>query len=41
MSKRECKKKYINADIGLSDAIQCLMFDHFMDRGEALKYLGL
>jgi len=41
MTKRECKRKYLKAEIGLSEALQCLMFDHFMDRGEALRYLGL
>ena len=41
MSKRQIKKKYLAAEFGLSDAIPALMSDHGMERGEALKYLGL
>lgn len=41
MTKRQIKKAYLNAEIGLSDAIPALMFDHSMDRGAALNYLGL
>jgi hypothetical protein len=40
-NKNTVKKKYFNAEIGLSEAIQILMFDYFMERNEALKYLGL
>lgn len=38
MTKREIKRIYLCADIGLSDAIPALM-DHDMDRGEAIRYL--
>ncbi len=41
MTKRQCKSEYLKANIGLTDALNCLMFDHSMDQGEALKYLGL
>lgn len=41
MTKRQIKRSYLNAEIGLGDAIPALMFDHGMDRGEALRYLGL
>ena len=41
MSKRQTKKEYIEGKIGLSDALASLMFDHGMDRGPALNYLGL
>jgi hypothetical protein len=39
--KRGIKKSYLAGDIGLSDAIPDLMFDHDMTQGEALRYLGL
>lgn len=38
-TKREIKRAYLRADIGLSDAVPALMFDHGMDRGEAFRYL--
>ena len=38
-TKREIKRAYLRADIGLSDAVPALMFDHDMDRGEAFRYL--
>lgn len=41
MTKKECKKLYIKSDIGLSEAVECLMFDFGLDRGQAFKYLGL
>lgn len=41
LTKRQVKAAYLRADIGLSDAIPALMFEHAMDRGDALKYLGL
>jgi len=40
-SKRAVKSAYLKAEIGLTDALTALMFDFFMDRGEALRYLGL
>lgn len=40
-TKRQIKKEYDAALIGLSDAIPALMYDHYMSRGEALRYLGL
>jgi hypothetical protein len=40
-NKREIKKAFLAAEIGLSDAIPLLMFDWGMERGEALRYLGL
>ena len=41
MTKRQIKAAYVKADIFLGEAIEGLMFDHGLDRGEALKYLGL
>jgi len=41
MTKRQVKKRYLAADFGLTDALAYLMFDHGLDRGEALVYLGL
>ena len=41
MTKRTTKSLYISGIIGLNDALASLMFDHGMDRGDALKYLGL
>lgn len=40
-TKRQIKAAYLRGDIGLSDAVPALMFDHNMERGEALRYLGL
>lgn len=40
-SAREIKRRYLNAEFGLSDALAGLMFDHSMERGDALRYLGL
>lgn len=39
--KQQIKGSYDAGNIGLSDALQSLMFDHGMWRGEALEYLGL
>jgi hypothetical protein len=39
MTKRKIKRAYLRGDIGLSDAIPDLMFDHCMDRGQAIRYL--
>ncbi len=41
ISKRACKKMYLAGDIGLSDALPCLMFTHGLEHTQALKYLGL
>lgn len=41
MTKRQIKRAYLKAEIGLSDAILPLMFEHDMMHGEALKFLGL
>lgn len=41
MSKRQLKRAYLTAEIGLSEALSCLVLDHGMMRGEALHYLGL
>jgi hypothetical protein len=41
MTKRKTKKLYLEAKIGLTDALASLIFDHFMDQGKALEYLGL
>ena len=41
MTKRECKIKYIKADLYLSEAVQCLMYNHDMTLGEAYRYIGL
>lgn len=40
-TKRQIKAAYLRGDIGLSDAVPALMFDYNMERGEALRYLGL
>jgi hypothetical protein len=40
-TKRKIKRAYLGAEIGLSDAIPTLMFNHGMTRGEAFAYLGL
>jgi hypothetical protein len=39
--KHKIKRQYENAEIGLTDALTELMFEHEMMQGEALKYLGL
>ena len=39
MSKRVCKKLYLNGDIYLTEAVNCLMFEHEMIRGDAINYL--
>jgi hypothetical protein len=39
--KRKCKKLYLEAKIGLSDALPCLMHTHNLEHNQALKYLGL
>lgn len=41
MTKRQCKSRYLRGEIGITDALACLMFDHSMDRGPTLRYLGL
>ena len=41
MTKRQIKNAYLRGDIGLSDAVPVLMFDHRMMLGEAYQYLGL
>lgn len=41
LSKREVKRKYVAAEIGLSDALFRLILDHGLLRLEALRYLGL
>lgn len=41
MSKRQTKAKFAAGTIFLGEALECLMFDHGMDRGDALRYLGL
>jgi hypothetical protein len=38
-TKREIKSRYLRAEIGISDAIPELMFEHDMMYGEALRYL--
>ena len=38
-SKRQIKRSYLRAEIGISDAVPTLMFDHGMECGEALRYL--
>lgn len=38
-TKREIKSAYLKAEIGLSDAVPMLMFDHDMMQGDALRYL--
>lgn len=40
-TKRQIKASYLKADIGLTDALRELMFDHGMNQGDALRYLGL
>jgi hypothetical protein len=39
--KRKCKKLYLEAKIGLNDALACLVFTHNLEHNQALKYLGL
>jgi hypothetical protein len=39
MTKRQIKISYMKCEIGLSEATQLLMFEHFMDKGEAISYL--
>jgi hypothetical protein len=41
MTKRAIKRAYLSGEIGVSDALSGLMFDHAMERGEALRFLGL
>ena len=41
LTKRQIKKAFRSGDMGLGTAVSYLMFDHGMDRGAALKYLGL
>jgi hypothetical protein len=38
-TKRQIKRAYLRAEIGLTDAVPALMFDHNMEYGEALRYL--
>lgn len=40
-NKREVKKDYLDAKIGLFDALCELMLTFGLDRLEALRYLGL
>lgn len=40
-TKRQIKADYVAARTGLSDALADLMFEHAMERGDALRYLGL
>jgi hypothetical protein len=40
-AKRSVKRRCLAAEIGLPDALPELMFEHEMDRGDALRYLGL
>jgi hypothetical protein len=40
-TKRQIKRSYLRDEIGLSEAIPALMFDHGMVRGDAFVYLGL
>lgn len=39
LSKRQVKAAFVRGDVGFSDAVPALMFDHQMDRGEAFNYL--
>jgi hypothetical protein len=39
--RHQVRRAYIDGKIGLSDAMRCLMLDFAMDRGDALRYLGL
>jgi hypothetical protein len=41
LSKRAIKRSYRMGEIGLSEAIPTLMFDHQLSCGEATTYLGL
>jgi hypothetical protein len=41
LSKQQIKQAYLEAEIGLSDALPALIFDHDMERIEAYQYLGL
>ncbi len=41
LTKRQIKRAYDKGEIGLSDALPALVFDHDMERGEAYKFLGL
>lgn len=40
-TRRAIKRRYLEAEIGLSDAVPALVFDHDMTFGEAYRYLGL
>ncbi len=41
LTKRQIKRAYDKGEIGLSDALPALIFDHDMVRGDAYKFLGL
>lgn len=41
MTKRKVKRLFIKGEMGLSIALDYLMFDFGMVMGDALKYLGL
>lgn len=41
MSKRQVKAKFGSGVLFLGEALDCLMFDHSMERGDALRFLGL
>jgi hypothetical protein len=40
MTKRECKSAYMKSEIDLSDAMNILMDEFDMERGEVFRYLG-
>ena len=41
ITKRKCKKLYLEGEIGLSDALRCLILKHELEHKQALRYLGL
>jgi len=39
MSKRETKRQYVAGILFMGDALRILMFEHSMERNDALRYL--
>ena len=39
MTKRQIKRAYLRDEFSLGEAVQELMLEHFMDWGDALRYL--
>ena len=39
LTKRQIKKAYNSAELSLTPAVEMLMFDHGMDKGDAIRFL--